>query len=283
MKIIKVFNNNVLLADKNGHQLILVGKGIGFQQKSGMLVDRQKIEQVFAPTENKWFNLFNDLLNDVSPEYLELAAQIIQLAEKKLHVKFNEYLLISLMDHLHFAIIRCRQGIEIHNEILWEVKHYYPAEFQLGQEALGLVKQHFSVQLPEDEAGFIALKFVESNLDHPKDYDDTLRLTKIIADIIQIVQFQLQVILDPDSISYRRFLVHLRFLAERITDQDKHADQKDDDKFLFDHIKQKYPTAFAGTQKVVDFVLTSLHRQLSLNEQIYLTIHIQRILNDLTK
>ncbi|MFT8394100.1 MAG: PRD domain-containing protein [Liquorilactobacillus ghanensis] len=283
MKIIKIFNNNVVLADQNNHQIVLIGKGLGFQKKPGMDVQSEKIEQVYAPTEGKWFNLFNDLIKNISPEYLEIAAQIIHLAETELKTKFNEYLLISLMDHIHFAVVRHRQKIDIHNEILWEVKHYYPTEFQVGKAALVIIKQRLQVELTDDEAGFIALKFVENGLNHPQNYD-TVALTKMIGDVIQIVQFQLQVTLDTDSISYRRFLVHLRFLAERIIKpRSKSSSSSEDDIFLFEHIKKKYPTAYACTQKVVDFIADSLHQQLSYNEQVYLTIHVQRIINELTK
>ncbi|MCI1920702.1 MAG: PRD domain-containing protein [Liquorilactobacillus nagelii] len=283
MKIIKIFNNNVVLADQNSHQIVLIGKGLGFQKKPGMTIQSEKIEQIYAPTESKWFSLFNDLLKDISPEYLEIAAQIIHLAEAKLETKFNEYLLISLMDHIHFAVVRHQQQIDIHNEILWEVKHYYPTEFQVGQTALGIINQRLGVRLTDDEAGFIALKFVESGLNHPQSYD-TVALTKMIGDVIQIVQFQLQVTLDTDSISYRRFLVHLRFLAERIIKPpEKDAASTEDDIFLFEHIKRKYQTAFACTQKVVNFIADSMHQHLSYNEQVYLTIHVQRIINDLTK
>lgn len=283
MKIIKVFNNNVVLADQNNHQIILIGKGIGFQKKSGMSIQTGKVEQVFAPTESKWFNLFNDLLKDVSPEYLEVAAQIIHLAEVELQTKFNEYLIISLMDHIHFAVVRHQQKIDIHNEILWEVKHYYPTEFQVGKSALIIIGQRLGVTLTDDEAGFIALKFVENGLNHPQNYDTTT-LTKIIGDVIQIVQFQLQVTLDADSISYRRFLVHLRFLAERVIRVSKKGiADNEEDIFLFEHIKKKYQTAFACTQKVVDFIADSMHQRLSYNEQVYLTIHVQRIIDELTK
>nr|WP_245002971.1 PRD domain-containing protein [Liquorilactobacillus nagelii] len=153
-------------------------------------------------------------------------------------------MLISLMDHIHFAVVRHQQQIDIHNEILWEVKHYYPTEFQVGQTALGIINQRLGVRLTDDEAGFIALKFVESGLNHPQSYD-TVALTKMIGDVIQIVQFQLQVTLDTDSISYRRFLVHLRFLAERIIKPpEKDAASTEDDIFLFEHIKRKYQTTF---------------------------------------
>lgn len=281
MKVKQVFNNNVLLANQGDQEVVLVGRGIGFKQKPGMLVEKNKVSQVFAPTDDKWFTLFHDLIQNISPEYLELSARIIQQASEMLHAKFNDYLLISLTDHLDFAVTRYKRGIQIHNEILWEIKNYYPNEYQVASVALETVNQQIGIKLPEDEAGFIAMKLLDSSVDHPQS-GDTVKMTKLIGDIVQIVQYQLQIKLDPDTMSYRRFLVHLRFLAERIL-QKKINDSGSDDDFLFQHLVKKYPTSFECTNKVTTFISGQLQINLSINEQIYLTIHVQRILDDLNK
>ncbi|MFR8086468.1 MAG: CAT RNA binding domain-containing protein, partial [Leuconostoc gelidum] len=39
MYVKKTFNNNVLLADNNGHEVVLIGKGLGFQKKVGQVID----------------------------------------------------------------------------------------------------------------------------------------------------------------------------------------------------------------------------------------------------
>lgn len=281
MKVKQVFNNNVLLATQGEQEVVLVGRGIGFKKKAGMPIERDRISQVFAPTDDKWFTLFHDLVQSISPEYLELSARIIQQAEKMLNTKFNDYLLISLTDHLDFAVTRYKQGMQIHNEILWEIKNYYPGEYQAAVEALQIVKQQLEVELPEDEAGFIAIKFLESSVDHPQS-SETVKMTRLIGDIVQIVQYQLQIKLDPDTMSYRRFLVHLRFLAERVL-QKKVNEAGSDDEFLFQHLVQKYPTSYECTKKVAAFISKKLQIELSINEQIYLTMHVQRILDDVNK
>lgn len=281
MEVKQVFNNNVLLASEGDREVVLLGRGIGFQKKSGMLVDKSAVSQVFAPIDDKWFSLFHDLMSDLSPAYLELAAQIIQMSTKMLGTKFNDYLLISLMDHISFAVARYKKKMIIRNEILWEIKNYYPNEYQAGKKALTLINERFDVNLPDDEAGFIAMKFVESSLEHPES-SSTIRMTKLIGDILQIIQYQLNTTLDPESISYRRFLVHLRFLAERIM-RKKRTSDKADDRFLFQHLVNKYPTSFECTKKVDVFIKKNLKIDLSLNERIYLTLHIQRILDELNK
>lgn len=39
MEIKKIFNNNVLLAENNGHEVVLIGKGLGFQKKVGQAIN----------------------------------------------------------------------------------------------------------------------------------------------------------------------------------------------------------------------------------------------------
>ena len=48
MRVIKTLNNSLILClDKQGKEVILMGKGIGFQLKKGDLVPADKIQKVF--------------------------------------------------------------------------------------------------------------------------------------------------------------------------------------------------------------------------------------------
>ncbi|GEN49314.1 PRD domain-containing protein [Ligilactobacillus pobuzihii] len=53
-----------------------------------------------------------------------------------------------------------------------------------------------------------------------------------------------------------------------------------DDEFLYKHVTQKYQQAFACTLKICTFLYETKKFSVSKNEQIYLTIHIQRILRE---
>ncbi|ADG40287.1 MULTISPECIES: BglG family transcription antiterminator LicT [Leuconostoc] len=283
MNIKKIFNNNVLLADNNGHEVVLIGKGLGFQKKVGQRIDEKAIDKIYAPTEARWLTLFDELISDVSPQYFEISSQIIKSAEEQLQTKFNAYLLIAITDHIHFAIQRTEDGIVIHNELLWEIQHFYPQEYAIGVAALKLIKTSFGVQLADDEAGFIALKFVENRTSAQDSNDRGVKMTKLIGDILTIVQYQLQVHLDEDTISYQRFLVHLRFFVERISSDQKINAVEETDDVLYQHIFKKYPQAFNCTQKIVQFVKNTLNKSVTLNEQVYVTIHIQRIINEISQ
>ncbi|BDZ31951.1 PRD domain-containing protein [Lactiplantibacillus sp. WILCCON 0030] len=279
MRIKKVFNNNVLLAEQQGHEVVLIGKGLGFQKKTGEIVDEHLVTKTYTPTADNWLANFQSLMSDIEPDYFELTSEIIDLAEKQLQTKFNGYLLISLTDHIHFAVYRHQHQMDIKNEILWEIKRIYHHEYEVGHQALALIAKRFQVQLPDDEAGFIAMKFVENSM-ADSNGDQTVAMTKLINDILNIVKYQLSLTMSEESLSLQRFLVHLRFFAERLTLKQADKSAGTEDEFLFEHVSQKYPRAFACVEKIVAFIQTTTAQPVSMNEQIYLTIHIQRMLNE---
>ena len=60
MIIQKVINNNVVSTfDMNNHEVILMGKGIGFRKKAGDELDKTKIEKIFTLDQNIWKTALN--------------------------------------------------------------------------------------------------------------------------------------------------------------------------------------------------------------------------------
>lgn len=53
MKILRVFNNNLVLAlDESGREVILTGRGLGFQARPGQeALDAAKVSRVFVPAD----------------------------------------------------------------------------------------------------------------------------------------------------------------------------------------------------------------------------------------
>ena len=70
-------------------------------------------------------------------------------------LKLNQSIYVTLTDHISFAISRCKKGIHLENALLWEIKRFYPQEFELGRYAVELVKKRLDVEMPEDEAGLL--------------------------------------------------------------------------------------------------------------------------------
>ncbi len=148
MQIDKVYNNNVVQAiDDQGSELIVMGKGLGFQKKAGEELDTSKIEKTFVlQNDNQQADLSNLYLQMGSSE-TEVVNTIIARAEEVLGVSFDLSLYLALGDHLHFVFQRSREGLSIENPLAWEIRKFYPKEYRLGLEALDAIKENLGLEL----------------------------------------------------------------------------------------------------------------------------------------
>ncbi len=137
MQIEKVYNNNVIQAmDQQGRELIVMGKGLGFQKKAGEELDTSKIEKTFVLQNDYQQSDLSSLYLQMESSEVEVVNAIINRAEETLEVQFDLSLYLALADHLHFVFQRCREDIFIENPLSWEVRKFYPKEYQIGLEAL---------------------------------------------------------------------------------------------------------------------------------------------------
>ncbi|BCQ43347.1 hypothetical protein ERHA55_08740 [Erwinia rhapontici] len=165
MKVKKSLNNSMLLVQRDQSELILFGKGIGFGAKPGADVDRDAIEQVFIPLEGVKTQHFLSLTDTVPAAYFDLTHDIIALAQKQYVEKLNNVLFFTLAEHLFYAVERCKAGNPLANKLNWEVKRYYPREYQIGVQARDLANDRFRVVLDDDEAVHIAFHLINASGD----------------------------------------------------------------------------------------------------------------------
>lgn len=273
MQIEKILNNNVVQAMDNDVEYIVMGKGLGFQKKVGETVDKEKIEKTFVlenpETEAEWTRVYVDL----SDGEMQVFLNIITFAEAVLQTKFEPSFFIALADHLHYAIERSREGISLQNPLAWEIRKFYPREYEIGKQALRLIANDLEVELADDESASVALHFVNAQKDTGLREKDR-QLTQIVVGISEIVRLHFGCDLEEESFSYNRFITHLRYLAQRIVSG---VSGGKNDAFLYEQVKVNYPESFICTQKIVTYIKSSYAFELSLDEQVYLTIHIQRL------
>ena len=83
MIINKVINNNVLSThDENNREIVLMGKGIGFQKKVGDEVAEDKIEKKFVLDSEDEVGKFSELIEMIPHNYLNLSVDIISYAQQ---------------------------------------------------------------------------------------------------------------------------------------------------------------------------------------------------------
>ncbi|AOZ88817.1 transcription antiterminator LicT [Bacillus xiamenensis] len=274
MIISKVINNNVVSAyDDEQHELVIMGRGIAFQKKSGDPIDEERIEKVFSIQNKDISEKFKTLLYDIPIEYMQVCEAIIDHARTSLNKNLNDSIYVTLTDHITFAIERHQKGMDIKNALLWEIKRLYKDEFMCGVEAIRIIQDKLNIRLPEDEAGFIAMHIVNAELN--EEMPNVIQITKLIQDILNIVKYHFQIDLDEESLNYFRFVTHLKFFGQRLFNETQMENQNE---FLYEVVKEKNTAAFQCAEKINDYVQKEYNRSLIEDEMLYLTLHIDRVI-----
>jgi transcriptional antiterminator len=268
----KVLNNNVVIAEKNTKEFVIVGKAIGFNCRKGVEIPEDRIEGIFVKQSKKSNEGFNEVLKNVNGEIIGISEEIISLCEKELGLKISEAIHISLPDHINFAITRIKEGIKIENPFLYELAVLYPKEYKLAEKALQMINERFELKLPKDEIGFICMH-INAAIGQ-KEVSDTLAHTKKIGEIMQFIFKLLNKKFDPSSLSYIRTITHLNFMIERI------LNKKSIKNNLLDSIKKEYYNEYGIAIKVAMKIENLFSVNVPEDEVGYITLHINRI-NDI--
>lgn len=269
----KVINNNIISAyEESGAEVIVMGRGIGFKKKQGEMVPADQISKIFRIKSRTLTEQFKELLANMPLERVRISDEIISHAKDHLKLKLNQSIYVTLTDHINFAIERVSQGIEPQNALLWEIKRFYPQEFQLGIYALELIQDRLGILLPEDEAGFIALHFV--NAEYGTDIRDAVKFPDQMQAIVDIVERDLGILLDESSLHYERFMTHIKFLIQRIYRKELLSSE---DRELSLLMQRKYPREYQCSVKVAEYIMQATGSRLSEEEIMYLSVHIRRV------
>lgn len=278
MRVEKTINNNIVVSSDEFHrETIVMGRGLGFKKKNGDQIDEAKVEKIFTINDQKSNTNFQKLVNEVPMERIQVADEIIRYAKNSLQKELSENIYVSLTDHINMAVDRAKADMEFQNPFGWEIKKFYYREYLIGKVAINMVKQRLGVQLCEDEATFIALHIINAELN--LDMSHMVSMTKMIQDIIDIVEEYFDIQLDKNSIYFERFVRHLKFFSQRLfTGQSIYDDKKNED--MLDLFRLRYPDAFACTKKIKQYILDICEHEISDEEMTYITVHVKRLITE---
>ena len=277
MRIKKIINNNILCAvDDKGNELIVTGRGIGFQRHRGETIDTALIERTYRMEEKTGQRKLRELVEKIPIEHLSLTEGLIKHITSQIPQKLNESLLITMADHISFAILRKAQGVEFSNPLKGPIMCYYPTEYHLGQYCLRVIREQLGVTLHEDEAAFIALHIVNAELNTNK--SEMYQITQLLEGTISVVEYFYQNQFDRESLDFNRFVVHLRYFAQRLfQNQIMEDSQGERDEVFRQLIMKNSKEHYKCAQCIADYIKNTYQKDLSDEELTYLTIHLKRI------
>ena len=147
----------------------------------------------------------------------------------------------------------------------------YPKEYAVGQRALELVRQFCGVQLPEDEAGYIALHLVAGAADGALAYDTV----KFVMAVKEIICDTYHCAFEEESLETIRLTVHLKFLAARIL---RHTPWQDAGlESMYTVLLQRDSRNEVCLQRINAYLRQEFDYELDHQEQVYLLIHLTKI------
>lgn len=280
MVISKVLNNNVVIALKDdGTELVLMGTGLGFQKKVGNHIDDEKIQKTFELKGDLDSLRVEEMLSEIPEDIIEMSYRILKKSKEKLNKEMNETAFLSFADHLHTAIQRSKKNIQLKNFLLWDIKRFFPKELAIAQEGIRWVNEEMNTNLSEDEAGFLTLHIVNAEIDNSS--EDAIKLTQLIEEILTTIKYTLKINFVEQDIYFQRFITHLRFFSERVirASNGEHEEDNRVESELFELITTKYKEAYIATKKVVELLANRWNYEVSPDEQVYITIHLARIMD----
>lgn len=272
MHVRKVLNNNVLIGEHASYgEVVLIGKGIGYNRKSGESIDPSLAEKFFVLKDEKEQKNYIKLLPFLDNHLLEVFIACIELIKERTKATLNEHIHVALTDHLLFAVTRLTKGLDMKNPFLIETRALYPFEFEVAKEVVSLIREKTEIELPEGEVGFIALHIHSAVMN--KNLSDVNLHSQLMTKLVDLIEEQLKIHIDKESIDYMRLVRHIRFTIERVHSGEQ---VEEPEKFTL-LLKEEYPVCYNLSWKLIKVMQQELKKPVFNAEAVYLTMHLQRL------
>ena len=273
MRVNKILNNNLVVSkNEDNEEIIVKGLGIGYHAKRGDKIDESLIEKIFYPKNHQNSIQMQQYLLSIPEEYFDFVQKFVDhVKEEAPNLRLNNSIYLSLSDHILGTVERFRNGISLKNVLLLDIQQLYKKEYEYGMKMVDEINRTFHTKLPVDEAGFIALHFV--NAEEGQHNTDNYKIAMIVNQVQEIVKnYFSDITFNESSLYYQRFLTHLKYFAQRYLHKEL---QYDEDENLFQLIQEQCREAY-GCVKLIYLMMEEKYQYaLSKEEMVYLSIHIQ--------
>ncbi|MCF2705891.1 PRD domain-containing protein [Arcanobacterium haemolyticum] len=195
---ISAINNNAVRATDGSHEFVLVGRGIGFNIKAGDAIAFDESHKRYQLLDSVVKARYMDLLGRMDPKLLDAVSRAIDFAGDIIEGTLHPSLYVVLTDHLAFAIERVREGIQITNPLVQEIRAVFGDEYAAAEVMMNYLNSVLDVRLPADECAFVALHLNAAR--RGSSVKEPLRYTNEIAKIVAVVESVLGTAIPPGVI-----------------------------------------------------------------------------------
>lgn len=269
----KVLNNNVVVTvDAHGHERVLMGRGLGFQLRPDDEIDPAKVEKTFVLDGGAEGERARRLLTDVPYRVVEAVTAAVDEAERMLQRDLGRHLPLAVIDHIQFVRERLAKGVRIPATSMPELRVLHPQEFAAARRMAESISTALDTRLPDEEAVFLTMHLLNATRDEPN--GTAALLFRRVKHVVSTVEAGLGVSLDAESPDYARFILHVQFLLQRLVSDSM---LRGDDSSFFEFTRRSYPRSFAIAEGVAAYVREATGSELTDEELLYLTVHVERL------
>lgn len=272
MLAIKKINNNVAVCkDGNGCELIAFGKGIGFP-KMPYEVKLENIDRTFYNISAQYMGLMNELPMDI----IEFTMKILPVVQSKLDYDLNPNLVLTLADHLAFAMERERKKIYIEMPLIYDMEQQYPMEMKLSRYIAAQLDKVFHIRLGRNEWSGIAMSIISARITQEQEINQTRQMDfeSILNDICKIIEKQLNIVVNKETFDYARFATHIKYLLDRICSK-QYIDT--DNITLYQNLREEFVDISRCVDCIIEYLNLKLNCEVTEEEKMYLILHVNRI------
>ena len=276
-RIVQILNNNVAIVHtRDDKQNIVMGRGVAFHKQRGDLIQDENVDKVFEIKDKNTVNDLTTLLANVPLDFVTTSYDLIDQVQAKYKFAVEPYIYVTLTTHLFGSYQRLIKNEEDVN-YLPDLSDAYPIPYQIADDIITGFRNSLDISFPESEHKSIALHFINA---HTSDgiKDDKNQIEN--DEIIEVVQDELNrngiYRRQTNANDYDRLLVHLKYFINRLNNNE--PDSLPISEGMIGEIKTNYSQAWHIVQHIKELMEKKLQIKLSLSEQTYLTIHIQRLI-----
>lgn len=267
MKVVKILNNNALLAQSDsGTEYVYLANGIGFANKAGQLFvakEGQRKYKLTSPEQDE------QIVERVDALYIEISAAIVAMAQQKFP-EADTNILLPLADHIAFAIQRIRNGIDIVNPFANDICLLFPDEYDIATQGAQLITKKTGVSIHADEISYITLHIHSAITSEHVQL--SLQIMDTIKNFVSEMEQECHLSINCDSIAYTRFATHIKFMITRMQHNEKlgvNMNAYTKENFVFSY--EKALALIATLEKISK-------SKFQETEVGYLALHIERVI-----
>lgn len=266
----RAFNNNIVLVDDDEKEIILFAKGLGFNYKRGSIIPKNTdIEKIFTIQDENNIANFRRVVGSNDGKFIAFCEELILEISRDFNEELNEIIHIGLIDHISFAIERMKKGEILRNPFLVEIETLYSKEFDAATKMVKKLEDFTGVSIVDDEIGFISMHIHSARIKGKVSH--TIKFTYIANTAVEYIEDAFNMEVDRTSLSYARFITHLRFAIERLINNTPIKNE------LISIIKLKYSESFKVAEEIGKAINGYFSSEVTEDEIGYLTLHIERI------